>query len=187
MIDLGRSCSRYRSVLVDFVDRGEISDGTGRALAHLERCGRCRDAIESTALAITALRRLGDDLQAVEPPPDAWPRLHARITTRRPMVMSPMAGAAMSVAIVAMLALPFRLAGGNPEIRVESQAPTTAPQVDRQELHNEAAYLAASRRTATIQGTVPSGIVPINLPEEVRQVRKEVPTAQPTRRSIPPI
>jgi hypothetical protein len=186
VIDLGRSCSRHRSALVDFVDHGEISDGTGRAFAHLEHCARCRDALESTALAITALRRFGDDLQAVEPPADAWPRLRARITTRRPMLMSPIAGAAMSVAIVAMLALPFRLAGA-PEIRPQSQAPTTAPLVDDHELHVEAAYLATSRRMPVGPAKAVSGSLPMNIPEEVLQVRKEVHAAQPSWRSIPPI
>jgi hypothetical protein len=113
VIDLGRACSRHRPVLVDFVDRGEVRPETGAALAHLDRCARCTEIIEGTMLTITALRRLGEDAAAQEPSADAWPRLRIRIQgwRRRPAIMSPLAGIAMSFAIVAVLVLPIRMAG----------------------------------------------------------------------------
>ena len=115
MIDLGRSCSRYRPALIDFVDHGEIRAETSEALRHLDRCERCREAIESTVLTITAIRRYADSLDGIQPAPDAWPRLAARVTTwrRRPVAMSPVAGLAMSVAVVVALVLPFRLGPGD--------------------------------------------------------------------------
>ena len=61
MIELRGACARHRPALLDFVDRGEIASGTAGALAHLDRCDRCTDELESTVLTITALRRLGDD------------------------------------------------------------------------------------------------------------------------------
>jgi hypothetical protein len=111
VIDLTRSCSRYRLTLIDFVDRGEVRADTEAALAHLDRCLRCTEVVESTILTITALRRMGDEASGVEPPPDSWPRLRIRIQgwRRRPAIMSPLAGLAMSFAIVAVLVLPVRL------------------------------------------------------------------------------
>lgn len=114
MIDLGRSCTRHRPALVDFVDHGEVGPGTQAALAHLDRCERCTAAIESTVLTITAVRRYADTLDAAGPSPDAWPRLAARVTSwrRRPISMSPLTGIAMSIAMVVALILPFRLGPG---------------------------------------------------------------------------
>jgi len=187
VIELGRSCSRYRRLLVDFVDHGETGPGTEQALAHLEGCPRCTEAVESTVLAITALRRLGNDLGAVEPSPDAWPRLRARITGwRRPVVMSPLAGVAMSIGIVLVLVLPFRLGGGGELRWNDSAAPTALPAAGIADHKVEAAYLAASRRQPLAEA-VATGSFRMNIPEEVQQVRKEVHSAKPSWRSIPPI
>ena len=110
MIDLGRSCTKHRPALISFVDRGEIGPSTTAAMAHLDRCERCTAAVESTVLTITALRRYADTLDAAEPSPDSWPRLAARISGwRRPsLAMSPLTGVAMSLAIAAVIVLPFR-------------------------------------------------------------------------------
>jgi hypothetical protein len=187
-MELGRSCSRYRRLLVDFVDRAEVGPATADALAHLERCPRCTEAVESTVLAITALRRLGNDLAAVEPAPDAWPRLRARITGwRRPVVMSPLAGVAMSVAIVLVLVMPSRLGSGGALRWDDTPAPTVAPATRSADHKVEAAYLAASRRLPVSGPVAVADSLPMNIPEEVRQVRKEVHTAKPSWRSTPPI
>ena len=112
MIEFRGACARHRAALLDFVDHGEIVAGTAPALAHLERCERCTDELESTVLAITALRRFGDELARAEPSPEAWPRLRARIENLRPArwaIMSPSAGMVMSIALVAVLVAPFRV------------------------------------------------------------------------------
>ena len=190
MIDLARSCSRHRALLVDFVDRGEVRPATAAALAHLDRCDRCTEAIESTMLTITALRRLGEAAVDVEPRPDAWPRLLARVQSigpRRPAVMSPLAGVAMSFGIVAVLVLPFRLGGGN------ILGPAAEPTIDRSsavtvaDRRIEAAYIAAVH-----QGTLPSNdeavevtvgpTYPRNYPDNIKPTRKEVGPAEPTGR-----
>jgi len=187
VIELGRSCSRHRRLLVDFVDRGEVATGTADALAHLERCPRCTEAVETTVLTITALRRLGNDLATLEPAPDAWPRLHARITGwRRPLIMSPLAGVAMSVGIVLVLVLPFPLGTGGELQWVGTSASTVAPAIRAADHKLEVAYQAASRRLP-VSGPVATGSLPMNIPQEIRQARKEVDAAKPTRRSIPPI
>jgi len=110
---LRRPCTRYRPVLVDFVDRGELGPTTGAALAHLERCGRCTEAIESTMLTITALRRLGDEASVVQPRADAWPRLRARLlgqTRPRPSLVYPMARAVLTIGLAGLLISPIRIA-----------------------------------------------------------------------------
>ena len=80
-------------------------------------------------LAITALRRLGDDARgarAVAGRLAAAPRPDHGLA-RRPVVMSPLAGVAMSFAIVTVLVLPFRLGSGG-ELRWDDMpTPTVAP------------------------------------------------------------
>lgn len=187
MIDLGRSCSRHRPLLVDFVDRGEVQPGTVAALRHLDGCGRCTEAIESTLLTITALRRLGDEVRRAEPSPDAWPRLRLRITRwpRRPAVMSPLAGIAMSFAIVAVLALPYRLGGGSLFDQIATPSPAGASHADLVDQQIEASYVAGSRRLASSASSVSS--LPRNIPQEIVQARKEVHSAEPSGRPLEPI
>ena len=189
MIDFGRACARYRPVLLDFVDHGEVRDATSAALAHLDRCRRCTDVVQDALLTITALRRLADDAATREPAPDAWPRLRVRIESwpRRPAIASPLLGAAMSFAIVAGLALPFRLttlaigAGPTPTYRPGHASP--------EERRAEIAYIVASRR-ATPAGTAASsaGSVYVNLPPEILEVRwKEEHSAKSSARPPEPI
>lgn len=191
MIELGRSCVRHRPALLDFVDRGEIGPSTGPALAHLDRCHRCTDELETTILAIAALRRLGDETVALEPPADAWPRLRARIdrwSGPRRAVMSPVAGLAMSVAIVVVLIVPIGFDGrgsADPTAR-----PLTAPPaLTLADRRIEAAYI-----TSTRHGTFPeaattlathvdgTGSFPRNWPDNLKPERKEVGPAEPSGR-----
>lgn len=187
MIDLNRACSRHRPVLIDFIDRGEVQPATGAALAHLDRCARCTEVVEGTVLTITALRRIGDDAARVEPPEDAWPRLRDRIRQwqRRPALMSPVAGVAMSFALVAVLVLPIRFAGGalvDPTIAATFSSDTSVSPAERL---IESAYRASSRRQPTSADSV--GSLPLNLPAEIWQVRKEVHSAKPSGRPPEPI
>ena len=189
MIEPGRrSCRRYRSALLDFIDRGEVRDPDTRlGLAHLDRCDRCIEDLEATVLTITALRRLGEDAARMEPSPDAWPRLRARLDRWRPVrwvVMSPTAGMVMSVALVAVLIAPLRFGGPGP-----SSAPTAAPEaqgsVSLTERRVEADYISS-----THQGTLPAsqpvvrpaGTFPRNYPDNYRPDRKEVSPAEPSGR-----
>ncbi|HUP53878.1 MAG TPA: hypothetical protein VM408_00100 [Methylomirabilota bacterium] len=191
MIDLSRGCARFRPVLVDFVDRGEVRPETGAALAHLDRCSRCTEAIESTMLTITALRRIGDDAAAAagEPEGDAWPRLRVRIERwrRRPAVMSPLAGIAMSFAIVAVLVLPVRL-GGTLVGPVATFRPAPVSAATLVESRIEAAYIAAVRQASLApasslgEGVPTAGSYPRLYPDNYRPTRKEVGPAEPTGR-----
>ena len=189
MIDLTRSCSRHRTALFDFVDHGEVRPETAAALAHLDRCSRCTEDVESTMLTITALRRMGDEASDVEPPPDAWPRLRIRIQAwrRRPAVMSPLAGLAMSFAIVAVLVLPVHLGATliGPIATPLDPGRTTSDLVDRQ---IEAEYIATVRQGAAVTAGYDTGPAstsvgsPRNYPDNYRPTRKEVGPAEPNGR-----
>ena len=203
MIDLPSSagCRRHRPVLLDFVDRGEIAERTADALAHLDRCDRCTAQLESTVLTIIALRRLGEDAARAEPPPDAWPRLRARLERWRPLrwsILSPSAGVVMSAAIVAVLIAPLQLGGPEP---AASQVPGAAQQVLRPaspaERRIEAAYIANVQRgrfaedaavslqgttAGTSAGTNASLSIPRTYPDNIRREWKEVTPAEPSGR-----
>jgi anti-sigma factor RsiW len=184
VIDLTRSCSRYRLSLIDFVDRGEVRADTADALAHLDRCTRCTEVVESTILTITALRRMGDEASGVEPPPDSWPRLRVRILgwRRRPAVMSPLAGLAMSFAIVAVLVLPVRLGGTliGPMATPLDQGGPTSELIDRQ---IEAQYIASVRQGALGVPETGDG----NLPPTASNLRNYPDNYHPTRKEVGPV
>jgi hypothetical protein len=188
VIDLGRGCSRFRPILIDFVDRGEVRPETGAALAHLDRCTRCTEIIESTMLTITALRRMGDDAADAEPGADAWPRLRVRIQgwRRRPISMSPLAGIAMSFAIVAVLVLPVRGSGSllGPVATPADEAALGATIADRQ---IEDAYLASLRQRPLPGDPADAAVGWLAgderpSPDNVHQPWKEVSPAEPTGR-----
>ena len=191
MIDLGASCNRHRPLLVDFVDRGEVQHGTSAALAHLDRCARCLAAIESTMLTITALRRLADAAIEAEPRPDAWPRLRVRIEglrPRLPKVMSPLAGIAMSFAIVAVVVVPFRFGGGTLDAGASAPLGQSAP-INLADRRIENAYIAAVRHVSSSTAAaneVDDKSTAFNriYPDDIRPQRKEVgPAATTTRPS----
>jgi hypothetical protein len=186
VIDLGRNCRRYFPVLVDFVDhRAVVDPDTRLAFAHLERCDRCTIELESTVLAITALRRLGDDVSKVEPSEDAWPRLRARLGRWRPLrwgILSPTAGMVMSVALVAVLIAPLRIGSASP-----SSAPTAAPSdrnaVSLREREVEAAFISRHGTLPQAQPVVlRAGQFPRIYPDNYRPERKEVTPAEPKGR-----
>lgn len=191
MIELRRTCERHRLALLDFVDRGEIVAGTGDALAHLDRCGRCTEELESTVLAITALRRFGDDLALTEPSPDAWPRLRTRLEGLRPKrwaIMSPSAGLVMSVALVAVLVAPLRLGGVAGSTAGPSHPKPAQVEADSRDRRIEAAYIA-NVRAGTFPVAAPAvtrrtETSPARYPDGIRPERKEVTTAEPTGRPL---
>lgn len=76
------ACERHRHALVEFVETREVSASANRALDHLDRCDACGEELAGIAMALTGLRRLRAQVASAEPPPDAWPRLAARISNR---------------------------------------------------------------------------------------------------------
>jgi len=138
VIDLGRGCRRHRSALLDLAVGGVRGQGTPTALDHLETCTPCRAEIESTVLAAAALRRLATDVSTAEPSNDAWPRLRDRVAKRPPArlgFMSPVAGMAMSLAIVVVAVVG---APGLPGSEPEAAGPIGAVAADQLEPTEEA-------------------------------------------------
>jgi hypothetical protein len=104
----GRRCEQHRDALLDFADTREIRPATAAALEHLSRCSVCARELEITALAIVGLRRLYDDVRAIEPPGDAWDRLRTRISgtsTPHYSLRSPVMGMVVALSMVAAMGL----------------------------------------------------------------------------------
>lgn len=103
MIFRASGCRRHWPALVDFVDRAEHGPATPAALGHLDRCARCRADLETTALAIIALRRLGDEVHRVPVPTTTW-RPERRARRRQQSVA--LAGAMLATAFAGLLTVP---------------------------------------------------------------------------------
>jgi hypothetical protein len=199
VIQFSMACARHRSALVDFVDHAEIGPATGHALAHLDRCARCTADLEAIVRTITALRRLGDEAGRLEPEADAWPRLRDRLTRWRPTswrIMTPLAGSAMSLALVAVLIVPLRFGASSGEA-VSSNSDRSSPSAggitstpaSAADRRIESAYIATVRRLdLPPSGTSEAGEVANAYnriyPDHMRPTRKEVgPAASALRPS----
>jgi hypothetical protein len=191
VIELHRTCRRHRAALLDFVDHGLIGPPTADALAHLEGCDACTAMLDSTVLAIAALRRLGDDAARVEPPPDSWPRLRARLTVRRPSrvsIVSPLGGMVMTIALAAVLVAPLRLSHGPATDQVGNSAETS----DAGSPALTAVYSSSARRGTDGSNSPDSsrsraGIQPrLIYPDGGRPAEKEVPSSRSTVRPAEP-
>lgn len=115
-----RDCERHRPSLVELAaslggpghEAGEPARREVGLDAHLETCAACRAEAEELALLSIAVRRAWSETDAVEPPPDAWPRLRARVApaTPRPLrsrAASSVTGVAMAAALAIGLVAPL--------------------------------------------------------------------------------
>lgn len=181
------SCSRHRAVLVAFVDRRERTPATFDALDHLDRCRACTEELSGIALAIAGLRRIHHQVDAVEPPIDAWPRLVARITRPHPAPWrwpATLAGMVASTLLVAVLVAPTALDTTRQTEVLTSVAPVPVRMSDA-----ERSYLAAARRVRPAADVAEStgGSVPRIYPDGIRPEQKEVKATNATGRPIPVI
>lgn len=137
-------------------------------------------------LTITALRRLGAEAATLEPRADAWPRLRFRIESwrRPPRVMSPIAGIAMSMAMVAVLVVPLRLDGVLGSAASPS-VPAAGSPAGALDSRVEAEYINSVRRPERAAAGGPRMLVatassyPRIYPDNYRPTRKEVGPAEP--------
>lgn len=121
------ACGHHRPVLAELAAQTSGSavppmDTTAErardaARAHLEQCRSCRQETEALALVSFAVRRawrLPDDL---EPSPEAWTRLRARVARRGPRLgwsASSVAGLALGTALAVGLIVPIGSGMGAP-------------------------------------------------------------------------
>lgn len=179
-------CGRHRAALVHFVDRREILPNTTAALDHLDRCRACEEELEGIALAIAALRRVGREAALVEPGPDAWTRLRARIARGgRELAFRSRASAAallMSAGLVGVLVAPGAIVRERMVLADEiGTDPAVAAAVAsarlRADQEAEAAYIRARaqlRVGAESSRAGTAGRVPVRFPDGIRSVREEV-------------
>jgi predicted anti-sigma-YlaC factor YlaD len=164
MIAYGRDCHRHRAALTDFVDRRERGSDTQAALEHLEGCDACTWELEATAMAIMALRRLHADAAPVEPAPDAWERLRARVDRPRTAVWrwrASLAGIAVGAGLVGALLAPASLWG--PRTGVLHEAGLEPSLVDSRNLEEqlaEARFLGQQRTTRVTPIHAPAAAAP---------------------------
>ena len=159
-------CARHQAILIDLVDGGGRTSATEAALDHLDGCRTCEAQLTEIALAIAALRRMGRDLAAVEPPPDSWSGLRTRLArrSRRPTIMSPLTGMALGVAIVASAVLP-RWTSSEPLVG-QAFDPAAIEQVAEQ------AFLRTRRPIVPVANL--RALVPRPDPDAARRSQKEV-------------
>src|SRR2546423_10526015 len=119
-----RSCVAHRAALLDFVDAQPRTGASAAALSHLERCRACEEELAGIVRTVAALRRLGREIAAAEPPAHAWPVLRARVTRRadRWMPRFSIAGLAVSTALVAMFSLPAPISPGAADLCLADRA-----------------------------------------------------------------
>jgi hypothetical protein len=96
----------------------------GRALDHVEVCRACEEELALTTLVVHALRRLHDETWRVQPSPDGWARLRARLAARRarpaqllPGLSGIVLAAGLSAALVGSAAI---LGDGRPAVLDEA-------------------------------------------------------------------
>ncbi len=147
MIDRARnSCAVFQAALVDFADRPARTAGTAAALAHLERCRSCEDELAGIVRTIAGLRTLARNLDGVEPAPESWPLLRARVSHRKPSPWrwSYSLGGVIATAAIALLVLPS--IGSSPVRQpTEGDIPAVFSPIDRREEAPSAPIVRAPR------------------------------------------
>jgi anti-sigma factor RsiW len=104
-----RSCVVHRAALLDFVDGQPRTPASAAALGHLERCRACEEELAGIVRTIAGLRSLARSLDGVEPGPESWPILRARVLHAEPSPWrwSHSLGGVIATAAIALLVMPW--------------------------------------------------------------------------------
>ena len=176
-------CAVHWASLLEFVDGGDRSGMTAAALDHLDACSKCRDDLTEIALAVRVLRHMGRELATVEPPENGWTTLRARLRRRRrPAVMSPIAGMALGMALVAVIVGPYEMTSAP-----TGPIPTAAAETATDPWLLEERFVTAGRNgpqaarvTIRLDGTTR------NYPDGIHPPKKEVTMARVIGRPVTP-
>jgi hypothetical protein len=172
-------CANHRAALIDFVDGGDRTPSIDDAFRHLDRCATCESELTGIALAVSALRRFGRDLEGVEAPADAWATLRSRLARPRPpAVMSPLLGLAMGIAIVAGVVGPPGLSG--------QELAALSSSTDMWVLEERFVNVGRHGRLAELPLIRLDGGTMRNYPDGIQPQQKEVTTARLSGRQVTP-
>jgi len=109
-------CRRHGPALTALAAQREPVPNRSAVLDHVDRCRRCATELQELALAVTALRRLGQLPEGASVSASAWPRLRHRIEHSRAAAAeiawrwrTMLAGLAAGTLVVAALVAPLAL------------------------------------------------------------------------------
>jgi len=186
-------CAQHRTSLIELLEDGVRDDRTIEALDHLDRCRSCEAVVGDVFLVAAALRRLGREAAAVDPRPDAWERVVARIERSRDAARratwqwrTRLGGMMASAFIVAVVVVPSIVGQGG-----RADVPRGSPPVEdsagrAREQRAEVAFMrtlgapGTSDEAPRADGSEPAGVL-LNYPDGIRPNWKEVwpePTAR---------
>jgi hypothetical protein len=146
------TCAVFQAALIEFADRPVRTAATAAALAHLERCRSCEDELAGMVRTIAGLRSLAHSLDGVEPAPESWPILRARVShpERSPWRWNNSLGGIVATAAIALLVLPW--IGSSPVRQpTDGDMPAAFSPLDRRE-EAPSAPIVRSPRAARAAG-----------------------------------
>lgn len=183
-------CRRHRPALIAIAARREPVPDRSAVLDHVDRCRRCADELQELALAVIALRRLGQLPAGASVSPSAWPELRDRIERSRAAAAAlawrwrtTLAGLATGTLVVAALVAPTALhvQGGVVGAEPVGYSPHELDLLSRRV---EMTYVLDARTGTLTTPTVTTGSqggIPRRYPDGITPVGKEVPP-RPTGR-----
>ena len=177
------TCRRHADALLEIVGGVDTGPSSTAALDHLEWCRPCSTELQDLALALVALRRIGQVPATAVPADDGWMRLRARILRGRAAAAAvawrcraTVAGLATSTLIVAAIVGPSALHlswGGvtaEPAGLSAAQEESLSRDLEAHYIWQSSAGSHAGPATATSQASGPR-----RYPDGIQPERKEVP------------
>jgi len=177
-------CRHHRPALTALAAHREPVPERQAVLDHVARCRRCAAELQELALAVIALRRLGQLPDGALVSPSAWPRLRDRIERSRAAAAkiawrwrTTLAGLAAGTLVVAALVAPtaLRIQSGARGAEPAGYNPTELELLNRRA---EMTYVAGARTGTLAAATVTTGSqggIPKRYPDGIIPVGKEVP------------
>lgn len=194
------ACALFQAALIEFAERGVQAAGTAAALAHLERCRSCEDELAGIVRTIAGLRSLARSLNGVEPGPESWPILRARVSHPEPSAWrwTYSLGGVIATAAIALLVLPWI---GSSPVRPPTglDAPAGPSTIDRREDVASSPLLRSPRAAGASSEKAPRTVRPpangpSRVPVDGEPARVALSTGtgwlengpQPVRLTLPP-
>lgn len=157
-------CFRYKRLLIPYSEGG-LDERTRRKVeAHVSKCGCCAEELSVVRSVSSALRR--SDVPAMEPAPDLWARVSARIACEsapersKRIVKAPQAvsafAAAVLIAAVGFGAIRSELFTGAHEVAQAPRSETIAPDTAADDSRTDTLVLSREAGTVTSEPAAPA-------------------------------